>query len=227
MCSSLTYFIITRYETEHIKKITTTIANRILNCELLSVGNNLVGMDSYFKQISFGLSMESNDVCMIGICGIGGIGKTTIVRYIYNKISWGFECSSFLEDAKKVYKNKGLLRLQKLLLNDIQEGGNPKISNIHRGAQVIQNSLYLRKALIVFDDVDDMDQLEFLVGNHAWYGKGSRIIITARDKQCLNTLKADYLYEVEGLKDYEALKLFSQYAFEPNLPKEDFKILSY
>ena len=87
MCSSLTYFIITRYETEHIKKITTTIANRILNCELLSVGNNLVGMDSYFKQISFGLSMESNDVCMIGICGIGGIGKTTIVRYIYNKIS--------------------------------------------------------------------------------------------------------------------------------------------
>ena len=101
---------------------------------------------------------------------------------------------------------------------------------------MIQNSLYLRKALIVLDDVDYMDQLEFLVGNHAWYGKGSRIIITARDKQCLNRLKVDYLYEVEGLKYYEALKLFSQYALHegrvsnstsPNLPKEDFKFLSY
>ena len=171
--------------------------------------------------------MESNDVCMIGICGIGGIGKTTIVRYIYNKISWGFECSSFLGDVKKVYKEKGLPCLQKLLLNDIQKGENSKISNIHQGARVIQNSLYLRNALIVLDDVDDMDQLKFLVGNHAWCGKGSIIIITARDKQCLNTLKVDYLYEVEELKVDEALKLFNQNAFQPDLPKKDFKILSY
>ncbi|RVW60158.1 TMV resistance protein N [Vitis vinifera] len=169
--------------------------------------------------------MESNDVRMVGICGIGGIGKTTIAGYIYNQISWGFECSSFLEDAKKVYKKKGLPHLQKLLLNDIQKGENSKISNIHQGARVIQNSLYLRKALIVLDDVDDMDQLEFLVGNHAWYGKGSRIIITTRDKRCLTMLNVDYLYNVEGLDSNEALELFSRHAFQSNLPKEDFKIL--
>ena len=171
--------------------------------------------------------MKSNDVRIVGICGIGGIGKTTIAGYIYNQISWGFECSSFLGDAKKVYKKKGLPCLQKLLLNDIQKRENSKISNIHQGARVIQESLYLRKALIVLDDVDDMDQLEFLVGNHPWCGKGSIIIITTRDKQCLNTLKVDYLYEVEGLKHDEALELFSQNAFHANLPKEDFKILSY
>ena len=87
MCSSLTYFIITRYESQYIKNITSDIADRILNFKPLSVGDNLVGMDSYFKKISLGLSMKSNDVRIVGICGIGGIGKTTIAGYIYNKIS--------------------------------------------------------------------------------------------------------------------------------------------
>ena len=226
MCSSLTYFIITRYESEYIKNITTTMANR-LNCKFLYVGDNLLGMDSHFKKISLGLRMESNDVRMVGICGIGGIGKTTIAGYIYNQISWGFECSSFLEKVRETYKKKGPLHLQNILLNDILEGANQKVSNSLQGANVIKKSLPLRKALIIFDDVDDLEQIESLVENRAWYGKGSRIIITTRDKQCIAKLNVDYLYEVEELKHDEALKLFNQNAFQPDLPKKDFKILSY
>lgn len=215
--------MITRYESEHIKEITAIIANRILKCELLFIEDDLVGMGSHFKNLSLGLSMESNVVRMIGICGIGGIGKTTIAGYVYNKISWGFECSSFLEKVGEVYKRKGLFRLQNQLLNDILNGENKKISNSRQGAYLIKNSLRLRKALIVFDDVDDMDQLEFLVGTRDWYGKGSRIIITTRDKHLLTTLEVDYLYEVEVLNSNEALKLFCQHAFRSNTPKEDFK----
>ena len=92
---------------------------------------------------------------------------------------------------------------------------------------MIKNSLSLQKALIVFDDVDYMGQLEFLVGNQTWYGKGSRIIITTRDKRCLTMLNVDYLYEVEELNSNEALKLFSRYAFRSNLPKDDFENLSH
>ena len=64
-CSSLTYFIIARYESEHIKEITTVIANRILNFKSLFVEDNLVGMDSHFQKLSLGLRMESNDVRMV------------------------------------------------------------------------------------------------------------------------------------------------------------------
>ena len=178
-------------------------------------------MDSHFQKLSLGLRMESNDVRMVGICGIGGIGKTTIARYVYNQISLGFECSSFLEKVSEVHKNKGLFRLQNQLLNDMLGGGNQKIE----GANMIKNSLRFRKALIVFDDIDDTDLPECLVGNHDWYGKGSRIIVTTRDKHLLTMLKVDYLYEVEELNSNEALKLFSQYAFRLNLFKEDFKSL--
>ena len=83
-------------------------------------------MNFHFKNLSLGLSMESNDVRMIGICGICGIGKTTIAGYVYNQISWGFECSSFLENVRDVHKSKGQLRLQNQLLNDILDGANKK-----------------------------------------------------------------------------------------------------
>ena len=172
--------------------------------------------------------MESNDVRIVGICGIGGIGKTTIARYVYNQISWGFECSSFLEKVSEVHKNKGPVRLQNQLLNDMLGGGNQKISNVFEGANMIKYSLRCRKALIVFDDIDDIDDTdlsECLVGNHDWYGKGSRIIVTTRDKHLLTMLKVDYRYEVEELNSNEALKLFSQYAFRLNLFKEVFESL--
>ena len=193
-----------------------------MNCKLLFVEDNLVGMNFHFENLSLELSMESNDVRMIGICGIGGIGKTTIAGYVYNQISWGFECSSFLENVRDVYKSKGQLRLQNQLLNDILGGENKKISNVRQGAYVIKNSLQFRKALIVFDDIEDMDELDLLVGKHDWYGKGSRIIITTRNKHLLNTIEVDYVYEVKVLKPNEALELFSQYAFRRNLPKMDF-----
>ena len=182
-------------------------------------------MDSHFQKLSLGLRMESNDVRIVGICGIGGIGKTTIARYVYNQISLGFECSSFLEKVSEVHKNKGPVRLQNQLLNDMLGGGNQKISNVFEGANMIKYSLRCRKALIVFDDIDDTDLSECLVGNHDWYGKGSRIIVTTRDKHLLTMLKVDYRYEVKGLNSNEALKLFSQYAFRLNLFKEDFESL--
>ena len=222
ICSSLTHFTITRYESEHIKKIITNIASVILSYKLSFPKENLVGMDDHLKNISLGLNMESNDVRMIMIYGIGGIGKTTIAQYVYEQISCRFECCSFLENVERTE----LLGLQNQLLKDTVVGGNEKISNTNRAAYVIENSLHFRKALIVFDSVDDdMKKLELLVGTHNWFGKGSRIIITTRDKHLLNRLKVDHSYEVVGLKYNEALKLFSQYAFGPDFPKKDFKSL--
>ena len=102
------------------------------------------------KKVSLGLNMESNmesnDVRVIMIYGIPGIGKTTIAKYVYDQISWGFECSSFLENVG----GTKLLVLQNQLLRDIIAGGNKKISNIHQATYVIENNLYFQKTLIVF-----------------------------------------------------------------------------
>ena len=51
--------------------------------------------------------MESNDVRMIGIHGIAGIGKTTLAKVIYNEIAHQFEGASFLSN---VAEHRGSLK---------------------------------------------------------------------------------------------------------------------
>ena len=210
-----------------MREITTNIFKR-LNYKCLFVGENLVGMDSYLRELISKLKIQStdHDVRIVGIWGVGGIGKTTIAKAIYNQIGHEFDCVSFLENVKEIHKVKGGLHdLQKQLLHDIT-GENHYLSNISQGAQVIQNTLQSRKALIFFDDIDDdLKLLEYLVGEHHWFRRGSRVLITTRDRSSLH--KVDDLCEIKGLNLEDALKLFSLYAFQQNLPKEDYKILSY
>ena len=47
------------------------------------------------------LDIESNDVRMVGIYGLGRIGKTTIIKAIYNRIFNYFEGRSFLENIRE------------------------------------------------------------------------------------------------------------------------------
>jgi polynucleotide 5'-kinase involved in rRNA processing len=49
---------------------------------------HLVGLNSRFEQVKSFIDIDSDDVvCMLGICGSGGIGKTTFAMDIYNKFS--------------------------------------------------------------------------------------------------------------------------------------------
>ncbi|RVW95666.1 putative disease resistance protein [Vitis vinifera] len=79
-----------------------------------------------------------------------------------------------------------------------------------------------KRVLIVLDDVVHRQQLEALAGNHDWFGSGSRIIITTREKRLLIEQEVDEIYKVEKLEYDEALKLFCQYAFRYKHPTEDF-----
>ena len=56
-------------------------------------------MDYHLEQLKALINIELNEVCFIGIYGIGGIGKITIAKAIYNENSCKFEGSSFLADV--------------------------------------------------------------------------------------------------------------------------------
>ncbi|KAJ0896084.1 putative P-loop containing nucleoside triphosphate hydrolase, leucine-rich repeat domain superfamily [Helianthus annuus] len=91
---------------------------------------------------------------------------------------------------------------------------------------MIERKLRSKRVLVVLDDVDNVKQLGELAGSHAWFGEGSRIIITTRDKHLLSTRYADEVYEVSLLSPNEAIELFSRHAFQKYKPIEDYEMLS-
>ena len=99
-----------------IQEIFEEISSAKLSCLQLFVAKYPVGIDSHVEEISRCLDIESNDVCMLVIHGLPGIGKTTIARAIFNLIAHRFEGSSILEDVRESSKtNGGVLQLQEAL----------------------------------------------------------------------------------------------------------------
>ena len=197
-----------------------------LSSSFSSIANDLVGIDSSVEELFNSYLDRRNNVCMIGVCGMGGSRKTTLARVIYEKFHSYFEGSSFIANVRECSKRLDLLQLQQLLLADFLEERNVDIRNVYHGVDMIKERLCRKKVLIVLDDVNKLDQLENLVGDHGWFGLGSLIIITTRDKNLLVHHGVHNIYKPNPLNSDDALKLFFLKAFKNEQPKEGYMQLS-
>uniref|UniRef100_A0A251SL00 Putative toll/interleukin-1 receptor (TIR) domain-containing protein n=1 Tax=Helianthus annuus TaxID=4232 RepID=A0A251SL00_HELAN len=211
----------------HEAKVIKLIVERVsleLRSVNMGVDENLVGMEQRMKALDPYLESGSNDVRMVGIKGMGGAGKTTLARAIFDKISINFEAKSFVEDVREHSKAPllGLKKLQEQVLRDVLGDKSITISSVHEGTNLMKTMLCGKKVLIVLDDVDHRDQLERLVGNHNWFKLGSRIIITTRDEHVLIAHGVKYIHDVNLLLNEEAIRLFRRHAFREDIPTEEY-----
>ncbi|CAL2257424.1 unnamed protein product [Prunus armeniaca] len=217
--ADLSGFTLDEYQSESkfIQNIIEEISKHVSNFVCLEVAEHPVGMQ--VQVMNKLLDLGENDVRMVGVWGTGGIGKTTITKAVYNLIAREFEGCCFLANVRECsMSHGGLAKLQKTLLFEILRVEKLEVTNVDKGVTMIKEWLRRRKVLLVLDDVDDMEQLHKLVGACDWFGVGSRIIITTRDKQLLTAHDVNLIHEVKILDDPEALELFCCNAFKRSEP---------
>ncbi|GLT86357.1 hypothetical protein SLE2022_045020 [Rubroshorea leprosula] len=222
-------------EEELIRVLVKEVLKRLSNTPM-NVARQAVGLDSRVEELMRLLNVRPNSVKVLGLHGMGGIGKTTFAQALYNKLlGHEFECRSFISNVRERSATvDGLLSLQSKLIDDLQthldrDGSNRIVqpaNSVNANKQAIRGIIGENKVLVVLDDVDDISQLKALSAEIEYYSGGSRIIITTRDKEVLHENYVNQIYKVRVLSTDEAQELFSYHALGREKPTNEFLNLS-
>ncbi|XP_028778264.1 TMV resistance protein N-like [Neltuma alba] len=138
----------------------------------------------------------------IGIWGVPGIGKTTFARAIYDRICGRFERKSFLANINDEWKkDNGLVHLRQQLISDVFDTELDMVHDVKMGASQMKEALSNKSVLVVFDDVNHIDQLIALCGSRdLCFGKRSLVLVTSTSKDLILGLGL-YFYEMKALDE--------------------------
>ncbi|KAG0569471.1 hypothetical protein KC19_6G093000 [Ceratodon purpureus] len=157
------------------------------------------------------------EASIVGVVGMGGIGKTTLAKAVYQSICKDFDRSSYLDDVKSKAS------LDEVLVTLLQDFGitDCKTDDLKDSRvfllKVLKKYVRQHKVLVVVDDVGTKENLDrllkdmgFLTGN-----KESRLIVTCRNWQVLKEyVPLNHRYDMEFMSSDEDTELFSYHAFQ-------------
>ncbi|GJX92445.1 Toll/interleukin-1 receptor domain-containing protein [Tanacetum coccineum] len=90
---------------------------------------------------------------------MGGAGKTTTVRAIFDHLFDHFEAISFIENVREVLNVAGLKKLQEQVLSDVLNE-QVTLNGVFDGIKMMRKRMCCKRVLLVLDDVDHIEQLK-------------------------------------------------------------------
>ncbi|KDP43575.1 hypothetical protein JCGZ_16862 [Jatropha curcas] len=196
----------------------TGIVSRQGKQSLSSLPERIIGRDTdMIKIIEFLLRSDyEEDLTIISITGVAGLGKTTLAQYAYNdeKVNTHFELKLWIS----VSDNFDV----KLIVESILE----KMTNErHKNFQMdiltalLREKISRKKYLIVLDDVwnEDTEKWLYLKGLLLGGAKGSKIMITTRLKKVAEIAHSILVHELRPLSENESWLFLKQMALEQGL----------
>jgi hypothetical protein len=213
--------VTSRDEEQLIRSILTEVRNAIP--ATLLQAKQQYGLEESMWNV---LKMLDN-VNVLGLVGMGGIGKTTLALEIYNHavLRRQFERHCFLKDVRSSEPSE----LRRKLLRDL--GHHSEMQSISpEDYKRAFDGLISQRMLVVVDDIDHGSQFAALIPDIRKLGPGSRIVITSRRKDVLQhamgAATCENVFDVPILSKSDSRLLFNRHAFLSELPSEGFADLA-
>ncbi|CAA2976221.1 disease resistance RPM1-like [Olea europaea subsp. europaea] len=190
---------------------------------LLLEEGELVGIDHHKQSLIRLLMKEDPRLKLISVVGMGGLGKTTLVKRVFDDsvVKKHFQSHAWLT-VSQLFKIEDLLKdtIQQLfdeIKQPLPEGIGSMNSN--RLKEIIREFLRGRRYVLVFDDVWSIPAWEAIKYALPKENHGSRIILTTRlinvaSSSCIET--DGFVYELKPLSEEESWTLFCRKTFQGN-----------
>ncbi|KAG2557305.1 hypothetical protein PVAP13_8NG186800 [Panicum virgatum] len=175
----------------------------------------LVGIDGPTQKLVDLLTREGvkkQKLRVVSIVGVGGLGKTTIANFVYERLQEQFECYAFVSVSLKPDMKQILSSILRQISKDkCTNAGEKDRDELLRS---IQEFLVKKRYLIVIDDVWNTEAWEII--NCALIDKnvGSRVIVTTRnmDVAKFSSMDGD-VYELDPLSHKDSRRLLCKRIF--------------
>uniref|UniRef100_A0ACD5XVW7 Uncharacterized protein n=1 Tax=Avena sativa TaxID=4498 RepID=A0ACD5XVW7_AVESA len=194
-------------------KVDDVVANKAVDPRLLALFKNqkdlidIEGPRQDIKRLMIGGDggVSKKQLKIVSICGVGGLGKTTLAKAMYDRLQENFDSCAFVSvgrnpDVKKVFKD--------ILLELDENEGRVDLAILDE-AQLIKKLRRLlenRRYFIVIDDVWDLKAWELIECAMVKNNRGSRIIITTRITEV--AVKTGHVYKLKPLSHDSSKELF-------------------
>ncbi|XP_037497018.1 putative disease resistance protein RGA3 [Jatropha curcas] len=169
---------------------------------------------------------EKENLSVVPIIGIGGQGKTTLAKMVYNdeRVDKNFQLKMWV----CVSQEFDVTRLAKEITSSATEITSSATGRSYGDLTMdqlqarLRRSLGGRKFLLVLDDVWNENLVKWveLRGLLEGCALGSKIIVTTRSSRVASVVGNDFAYNLPGLSHKDCLSLFWKWAFNPGQEKQ-------
>ncbi|KAJ9185573.1 hypothetical protein P3X46_005190 [Hevea brasiliensis] len=149
-------------------------------------------------------SLRDPDLNMIGVYGMGGVGKTTLAREVHRQAQYDklFDVVIFVAVSQSPELRRIQAEVAEVLGLDLHEEG------ILLRANRLYERLNKEKILIILDDIWTKLQLEEVGIPFGPDCKGCKILLTSRRRDVCHRMGAQKVLELEVLRKEESWNLF-------------------
>ncbi|KAJ0483791.1 putative virus X resistance protein-like, coiled-coil [Helianthus annuus] len=154
---------------------------------------------------------SQDNFSVLPIVGMGGVGKTTLARLLYNdtKVQCHFEPKAWV----CVSDDFDIFKITDAILQDVTKE-NKKFKDLNQLQKALTEQFKDKRFLLVVDDVwsENYGDWENLVRPFLSCAPGSRIIMTTRKEHLLKQIGFHNVDRLKSLSNEDALRLFAVHA---------------
>jgi len=151
--------------------------------------------------------LMDNEVPTIGIYGMGGVGKTTILQHIYNELLQRPDICDHVWWVT-VSQDFSINRLQNLIAKRLGLDLSSEDDDLHRAAKLSEELMKKQKWILILDDLWNNFEL-YKVGIPVPL-KGCKLIMTTRSETVCHQMACHHKIKVKPLSKGEAWTLFME-----------------